>query len=131
MGDTSELGQKDLVRHLGMLAKQRREEIGVSRPALAHEAGIEADETIRDFEHGKHLPSTETQRKLEKALDWRLGAIEDTMGITGREASTITMEELDAEDSLYLASRGGISLASVPDNELLAEVARRFRRQRH
>lgn len=130
MSDTSELGQKDLVRQLGMLAKQRREEIGLGRIALAKEAGIEASEHIVDFEHGKRPPSGDTQRKLEKALGWRLGVIEDVMGITDREASTVTMEELDAEDSLYLASRGAISsLAFVSDDDLLAEVARRFRRQ--
>ncbi|WP_181038640.1 helix-turn-helix transcriptional regulator [Arthrobacter sp. ZGTC131] len=131
MSDTSELVQKDLVRQLGMLAKQRREEIGISRDLLAKEAGIEARATIEDFEHGKHLPSGDTQRKLEKALGWRLGAIKDAMGITDRQASTITMEELDAEDSQYLASQGAIpSLALVSDDDLLAEVARRFRRQR-
>lgn len=129
MSDTSELGQKDLVRQLGMFAKQRREEIGLGGIALAKEAGIEATETIVDFEHGKHLPSGDTQRKLEKALGWRLGAIEDVMGIADREASALTMEELDAEDSLYLASRGAVSsLAFVSDDDLLAEVARRFRR---
>jgi hypothetical protein len=37
------------------------------------------------------------------------------------------MKDLDAEDSLYLAVRGGISsLASASNEDLLAEVARRM-----
>lgn len=126
MSDTSELGQKDLVRQLGMLAKQRREEIGLGRIALAKEAGIESDETIRDFEYGRSFPSAATQQKLEKALDWKPGVINEVMRMTGRPADTLRMEELDAEDSLYLAARSGApSLASASDGELLAEVARR------
>lgn len=119
------MSETTLVGQLGMLAKQRREEIGLNRAALAKEAGIESEQTIHAFEFGRALPSVDTQRKLEKALDWRLGVIEKVMA--GSRADALTMEELDAEDSLYLAANGGIrSMALIPDDALLAEVARRM-----
>lgn len=126
MSHASEVETEAMARHLGMLAKQRREEIGLNRVALAKEAGIESDETIRDFEYGRSFPSAAAQQKLEKALDWKPGVINEVMRMTGRPADTLRMEELDAEDSLYLAARSGASsLASTSDGELLAEVARR------
>ncbi|WP_324644134.1 hypothetical protein [Pseudarthrobacter sp. LT1] len=112
-----------LVRELGALAKRRREEIGLSREAFTREAGIEAEQVIRDFEHGRHLPEEDARRKLEKALDWRLESIDDVMS-ADRTAGTLTMEDLDAEDSLYLASVSP-RLDTASDADLLAEVARR------
>lgn len=63
------MSETTLVGQLGMLAKQRREEIGLNRAALAKEVGIESEHTIHAFEFGRELPSADTQRKLEKALD--------------------------------------------------------------
>lgn len=126
MSHASEVETEAMVRRLGELAKQRREEIGVNRAKLAKEAEIDSEETITAFEFGKILPSADTQRKLEKALSWRLGVIEKIMEATGRAADTLRMEELDAEDSLHLDMQGGVtSLTSATDAELLAEVARR------
>lgn len=126
MSHASEVETEAMVRRLGELAKQRREEIGVNREVLAKEAGIESEDTIRDFEYGRSLPSADTQQKLEKALSWRLGVIEKIMETSGRDAGTLRMEELDAEDSLHLDMHGGVtSLTSASDGELLAEVARR------
>lgn len=125
MSEATELGTA-LVRQLGMLAKQRREEIGLNRTAFAKEAGIESEDKIRDFEFGRSLPSVDTQRKLENALSWKRGVIEEVMGMTGRPAGALRMEEVDAEDSLYLTAHSGApSLAAASDDELLAEVARR------
>jgi transcriptional regulator with XRE-family HTH domain len=126
--DGIETRKEALVRRLGALAKQRREELGSARAALAKEAGIESDKTIRDFEFGRSLPPEDTRRKLEAALGWRLEIIDDVIRMTGRAADTLAMGELDAEDSYDLASRGGgTSLAAASDADLLAEVARRMR----
>lgn len=47
--------------------------------------------------------------------------------MAGSRADALTLEELDAEDSLYLAANGRIrSMALIPDDALLAEVARRM-----
>jgi hypothetical protein len=65
------------------------------------------------------------QRKLEKALGWRLGVIEDVMRMVNRKATSIEMEELDAEDSLFLAAQAGIKALSLVSNEDLIEELRR------
>ena len=122
-----EFGQGALLRQLGRLAKQRREEIGLGRVPLAKEAGMGSDSTIRDFEFGRRLMSGTNQRKLERALGWRLGVIDDAMRMVDRKASTITMEELDAEDSLHIAAQGGIKgLALISNDDLIAELKRRL-----
>lgn len=124
--EANAVGYEALVRQVGMLAKRRREEIGLSPGQLVKETGIESDEILLAFENGKNLPPEATQRKLEKALDWKLGVIGEVIRMTDRPAGTLTMEELDAEDSLYLASRGVLpSLSLVSDGDLLVEVARR------
>lgn len=123
----SEFGAKALLRRLGQLAKQRREEIGIGRQQMAREAGLGSDRTIVEFEFGRTLPSGTSQRKIEKALDWRSGVIDDCMRLVNRKASTIEMEELDAEDSLFISAQGGIKgLELISDDDLLAEVRRRM-----
>jgi transcriptional regulator with XRE-family HTH domain len=122
----SEFGAKALLRRLGQLAKQRREEIGLPRQGMAREYGLGSDKTIVAFEFGRTLPSGSSQRKIEKALDWKIGVIDDVMRMVNRKASDITMEELDAEDSLYLESQGVKSIELFSDDELLAEVRRRM-----
>lgn len=122
----SEFGPKALLRRLGQLAKQRREEIGIGRQPFAREAGLGSDKTILEFEFGRTLPSGTSQRKIEKALGWRLGVIDETMQQLKTKASNISMESLDAEDSLYLASKGVRSIELFSDEELLGEVSRRM-----
>ena len=122
-----EFGHGALLRQLGRLAKQRREEIGLGRPSFAKEAGMGSDKTITQFEFGRVLPSGTNQRRMEKALGWRLGAIEDVLRMVDRKASEITMQEVDAEDSLHIAAQGGIKGASLLTNaELIAELTRRL-----
>ena len=127
-----EFGREALMRRVGELAKRRREEIGLSRITFAQEAGLGSDKTVVTFEFGRRLPTGTTQRRIEKALGWRLGAIDDVLRMVDRKPSSIRMEELDAEDSLHLAKEGGVvSLAVVSDDDLLAEVRRRMERQSH
>lgn len=129
MEGTSEFGSKALLRQVGMLAKQRREEIGLPRQGMAKEAGLGSDKTLIQFEFGRVLPSGSSQRKIEKALGWRLGVIDDVMRMTDRKASSISMEELDAEDSLYLNTVSGIRALSMVSNEdLIDELRRRLAR---
>jgi transcriptional regulator with XRE-family HTH domain len=123
MTETTGAGTETL-RQLGMLAKQRREEIGLNRDAFRRQAGIESELAIKDFEYGRSLPTEDMQLKLENALGWKLGVI--AVVVANSKTEALTMEELDAEDSLYLAGQvGAPSLASASDAELLAEVARR------
>lgn len=124
-----EFGVEALRRRLGELAKQRREELGLSAKNFAVIAKLGSDKTVRQFEFARVMPYGIVQTKLEKALGWRLGAIDDTLRMVDRKASSITMEMLDAEDSMFMAKEGGIqSLALVSDDALLAELARRLGR---
>lgn len=124
-----EFGEMALRRRLGELAKQRREELGMSARTFAVEAGLGSDKTVRSFEFARVMPYGIVQTKLEKALGWRLGAIEDTLRMVNRKASSIRMEDVDAEDSMFIAKEGGIqSLELVSDDALLAELARRLGR---
>jgi DNA-binding transcriptional regulator YiaG len=127
MEGVSEFGTKALLRRLGQLAKQRREEIGLPRQGMAREYGLGSDKTIVAFEFGRTLPSGTSQRKIERALDWKVGVIDEVMRMVNRKASDITMEELDAEDALYLSAQGEVKgLELVSDDALLAEVRRRM-----
>lgn len=129
MEGTSEFGHKALLRQVGMLAKQRREEIGMARQPFAKEAGLGSDKTLIQFEFGRVLPSGTSQRKIEKSLGWRLGVIDDVMRMLDRKASTIEMQELDAEDSLYLNTVSGVrALSMVTNEDLIAELSRRLSR---
>jgi DNA-binding transcriptional regulator YiaG len=122
-----EFGHDALLRQLGRLAKQRREEIGLPRQGMAREYGLGSDKTIVAFEFGRTLPSGTSQRKIERALDWKVGVIDEVMRMVNRKASDISMEELDAEDSLYLSAQGEVKgLELVSDDALLAEVRRRM-----
>lgn len=123
-----EFGEMALRRRLGELAKQRREELGMSARTFSVEAGLGSDKTVRNFEFARVLPYGVVQTKLEKALGWRLGAIEDTLRMVNRKASSIRMEDLDAEDSLFIAKEGGaVALEAVSDDALIAEIARRLK----
>jgi DNA-binding XRE family transcriptional regulator len=126
MESVSEFGEKALLRRLGMLAKRRREELGLPRQGFSKEIGLGSDKTLVSFEFGRVLPSGTSQRKIEKGLGWRLGVIDETMQRLNTKASYISMEDLDAEDSLYLASQGVKSIELFSDDELLAEVRRRM-----
>lgn len=124
----SEFGHAALLRQIGMLAKQRREELGLGRVVFARETGVGSDATIRDLEFGRRVPMGTTQRKIEKGLGWRFGVIEDVLRMVDRKATSITMEELDAEDSLRVGHDipGMRPLAFASTDELLGELRRRL-----
>ena len=121
---TSEFGEKALLRQVGRLAKQRREELGLGRVPFSKEIGLGSDRTLVSFEFGRTLPSGTSQRKIERGLGWRLGVIDDVMRMTNRKASEIAMEELDAEDAISMAENRPLS--EVPSDELLNEIRRRL-----
>jgi transcriptional regulator with XRE-family HTH domain len=112
-------GREALIRRLGALAKQRREEKGMGRVPFAAAAEIGSDATIRDFEFGRHLPTGTTLRKLERALGWRIGSIDEIMEQPNLRASTVTMDDLDIEPADTALGR---PLSTVPTQDLLAEV---------
>lgn len=126
MSEEKEFGPEALLRQLGRLAKQRREEIGIGRVPFAKEAGLGSDKTVVDFEFGRRLMNGTNQRKVEKALGWRLGVIDDIMRMVDTKASSITMDMLDAEDSLHIMAQTGPGLALVSNEDLIDELKRRL-----
>jgi transcriptional regulator with XRE-family HTH domain len=126
MESVSEFGHNAMLRQLGMLAKRRREELGLPRQGFSKEIGLGSDRTLVNFEFGRTLPSGTSQRKIEKGLGWRIGVIDELMRMTNRKATSVEMEHVDAEDSLYLESQGIKSIELFSDDELLAEVRRRM-----
>ena len=125
-----EFGTAALLLRLGHLAKRRREEIGMGRSAFAKEAGLGSDRTLMAFEFGRTLPTGTTQHRLERALGWRIGAIDDVMRMVNRKAEEILMESLDAEDSFYLEARSPKNLALLSADERSDELRRRLKMDR-
>lgn len=122
MGETGrDYGSEAMLRRLGALAKQRREELGLGRPAFAKHAGIGSDKTVYDFEVAANLPKSYTMTRMEKALGWRVGSIQEMLDDEGRRASSVLMEDLDVYDS-----RLRNMLDNIPTTELLAVLITRL-----
>ena len=119
-------GRPALLRRLGELAKQRREELGIGRVPFSKEIGLGSDKTLVQFEFGRTLPIDQSLMRIEKGLGWRVGSVDSVLRMVNRKASEIRMEELDAEDSLTLAAQSPRSLSLYSDKELLEEVGRRM-----
>jgi len=115
-------GQEAMMRRLGLLAKQRREEMGLGRVAFAELAGLGSDSTVQQFEFGQRWPRPQTLRKLEVALGWRNQVIDELTESTWLKASEITFADLD-KPAAEVAPR---PLSAFSTAELLREVASRL-----
>jgi len=118
-GEERDYGQLAVRRRLGILAKQRREQLGLSRVAFAQHAGMH-DQAVQQFEFAQRWPRTATLRKLETALGWKFGVTEDIL-TTRRAASSIKLEDLD-DPAIERVGGGQAVLAHVPTQELLEEL---------
>jgi DNA-binding transcriptional regulator YiaG len=116
-----DFGRDAMQKRIGQLAKQRREELGLGRVAFARSIGLGSDKTLQDFEFGRRLPFGTTVRKIEKALGWKLGVVDELLESKNRKASAIMQEELDEFEPGQ-----PMPLDRVPTAELLAEVIRRL-----
>lgn len=114
-------GRDAMLRQLGALAKQRREELGLGRVPLAKQAGIGSDRTVYDFETAVRVPAPLTVAKLEKVLGWRRGVIAELLENGKRKASSVRMEDVDEWDTTPVTP-----LAHIPTPELLRELAARL-----
>ena len=115
-------GQDAMMRRLGLLAKQRREELGLGRVAFAELAGLGSDSTVQQFEFGQRWPRPQTLRKLEVALGWRNQVIDALTEDPNRAASSVTFADLD-KPAETPAPR---PLSAFSTAELLREVASRM-----
>lgn len=88
---------QELRQRVGTLAKQRREELGLSRDAMAERAGLKTKQSVMNFEFARSLPRGENLRSIERALEWKIGSIDDALE-SGRRASDLSMEDFDLFD---------------------------------
>jgi DNA-binding transcriptional regulator YiaG len=116
-----EFGQTALKKRIGALAKQRREELGLARVPFAKHIGLGSDKTLQDFEFGRRVPQGMSVRKIEKALGWKIGVVDELLEGPDRKASDITLEDLDEFEPGQ-----PMPLDRVPTSDLLAEVIRRL-----
>jgi len=114
-------GQEAMMRRLGLLAKQRREEMGLGRVAFAELAGLGSDSTVQQFEFGQRWPRPQTLRKLEVALGWRNQVIDELTEDLNRAASSVTFADLDRPAEVPAPK----PLSAFSTAELLREVASR------
>jgi len=117
-----DFGPGAIRRRMGILAKQRREQLGLSRVAFAQHAGMH-DQAVQQFEYAQRWPRTATLRKFEDALGWKPFITEDILN-SSRRASTIELADLD-NPSVVQPDPGSVPLAGVPTADLLAELVRR------
>ena len=121
-GAGPEWGRGALLRAVGRLAKQRREEFGLSRVNFAKEVGL-SDSIVRDLEIAHHVPMSKSLWKIEKGLGWKRGSIEEVLE-SGWRAAHVSMEDFDDEAVAF--PEPNVGLRNVPTDALLAEVMRRL-----
>lgn len=114
-------GEQSVRDRIGALAKQRREELGLSRDAMAERAKIAGKQTIMQFEFARVKPRGDTLRAIEKTLEWKLGSIDEAID-SGMRAGDLSMEFFDQYDRTPKER----PLASYPTPDLLREVALRI-----
>lgn len=107
---------------IGALAKQRREELGLSRDAFARRAGLRSKQTVSNFEFARSMPRGQTLRQIEKVLEWKNNSIDDALD-AGSRAGELFMEDFDKYDRDPDAER---PLESFSTEEILSEAIRRL-----
>ena len=90
-------GEQAIRTRVGALAKQRREELGLSRDAMALRAGFQGKQSVMNFEFAKSMPRGENLRAIERALEWKFGSINEALE-SGKRAGDLAMEDFDAFD---------------------------------
>jgi DNA-binding transcriptional regulator YiaG len=120
-GRSPEFGLTALKNRIGYLAKQRREELGMARVPFARHIGLGSDKTLQDFEFGRRVPQGTSVRKIEKALGWRTGVVDDILNGPDRKAADLSMEDMDEFEP-----NQPLPIDRIPTDQLLAEVIRRL-----
>ncbi len=114
-------GTDELRARIGTLAKQRREELGLSRDAMAERAELKSKQTVMNFEFARAMPRGATLRQIEKVLEWKNNSIDEALE-SGKRAGDLTMEDFDQFDRTPQER----PLASFSTEEVLAEAIRRL-----
>lgn len=101
---------------VGQLVRQRMKDLRLSTRQVLQETQVDR-KTLQALLDGTRWPQEETRLKLEVALQWKAGSIEDL-----RNGDPATPEDPQEEDD---------PLELVSDEELIAELQRRMKGMRH
>jgi DNA-binding XRE family transcriptional regulator len=129
---------EQVLKTIGRLVIDGRLELGMGQLPFAKLTKVDV-KTLNSIETGRRAPRDVTQRKIEMALGWRAGSIQQVLdegehikheALTLKEmadgAGEPTWQELDTSPSHHYS--GPVKRASqLTDEELLAEVSYRFR----
>jgi transcriptional regulator with XRE-family HTH domain len=132
------VNEQEALETIGHLIAEARLDRGLRRLPFAKVAGVDI-KTLTTMEQGKRIAWDTNQRKVEKALGWRVGSIQevlDNAADTPKESVTLAFmqegageaswQELAEEESGATEQR--VTRASqLTDEELLAELSYRFR----
>jgi len=127
------MNDEQTLKALGRLIADAQADRYPSRRQFAKHVGVDI-KTITSAEKGERELHPNSQRKIEQALGWRKGSIQDvwqhrseipaeslTVGEMERGAGEDTWEDLEA------ASKRVTRASQLTDEELLAELSYRFR----
>lgn len=131
------MNDKEALERIGHLIRDARKHLGESMAALAERAGINS-KTLWSAETGSRFPHDVNQLKIEKALGWRHGSIQEAWaGREGMAPDNLTVEWMRAggESTSWgeLAQQKTAPLAKaihLGDEELITELLFRFRNYR-
>lgn len=132
------MDKSEALEIIGRLIKDGRLEKGLRQLPFADVAGLDT-KTLASMEKGTREAWETNQRKVEKALGWRAGAIREVIenaADTPKESVTLeSMREGAAGESWEELAEADITYPEHPvtranqltDEELLAELSYRFR----
>lgn len=127
------MNDTETLQAIGDLIAEARKERFPSRRQFAKAAGVDI-KTAVTAETGEREIHPHTQRRIEQALGWRKGAIEDVwMHRVEIPAESLTVQEMErgaGEESWEDLEAKSVSVtraSQLTDEELLAELSYRFR----
>lgn len=131
------MNEKETLEHIGALIQLARMEVQKSQIAFAKEIDLNV-QTLRTMERGDRMVQSVAQSKVEKGLGWRTGSIREIWeDRENRTPDMVTLEEmrLGAGEQTFQEiendeNRRVMKASLLSDEELLAELAYRFRNYR-
>lgn len=116
------------VRRVGRLVRDARLAAGLSQPAVVKAAEIPQPKTLSEFELGKRWPSLLTLSRIERALKFNAGVLEELVYDEAIDLDAVTPESLRAGHRWNAEEEHEPTRAfDLTDDELLTELTRRMK----
>jgi transcriptional regulator with XRE-family HTH domain len=127
------MNDSETLQALGRLIADARKDRYPSRRQFAITTGVDI-KTVTTAEKGERELAVNTQRRIEQALGWRKGSIEDVwLHRSEIPAESLTVQEMERGsgeetwEDLDAAANQVRRASQLTDEELLAELSYRFR----